>query len=189
MPLAANYAPASAPCFERARPGAQRNRPSRGENCRALLAEGVKEYTPPSVDRDAAELSATAELPEGWHAVSHISGTGEGGLPDNGGITSHRGVLHPDEYVDQNLLQELVERELGFTYEQVRSVYREGRPSAESRELRAQIDARLLALSDAGGSMLHLARAFGWKIDEAGETGGENCRTLERALERARAAA
>jgi hypothetical protein len=101
-------------------------------------------------------------------------------------LTFHRGVLHPDEYVDHAALQEAVERELGFTYEQVRSVYRQGPLSATQRELRGLIDARLLVLSRAGGQMLELGRAFGWGIDDGGK--GDNCRTMERALERARAA-
>lgn len=31
------------------------------------------------------------------------------------GLTAHRGVLHPDDYVDEGTLVTLVEDELGFT--------------------------------------------------------------------------
>jgi hypothetical protein len=87
----------------------------------------------------------------GWHVVSSKGGNREGG------ITAHRGVLHPDEYVDSEALQGQVERELGFTYEQVRSVYRQGPLSATQRGLRARIDARLMAV----GNLTALGRIVG----------------------------
>lgn len=115
-----------------------------------------------------------------WLVVSIKSGDEEGG------VTSHRGVVHPDEYVDGGVLQAMVEEELGFTYGQIRSVYRQGPLSADKRELRGLIDARLLALSLAGGHLLELAKAFGWAIEPADKLGGERCKTMERAIERAR---
>ena len=93
----------------------------------------------------------------------------------------HRGVLRPDEYVDEAALRGLVEQELGFTYEQVRSVYRQGRLSAEQRELRGQIDARVLALSCAGANIALLGRALGFHVNDAGA-----CEALNNALARAR---
>jgi hypothetical protein len=130
----------------------------------------------------ADEAEALGFLREGgWRAVA----VKNNGL-NNGGMTAHRGVLHPDEYVDALALQKMVEAELGFTYEQVRSVYRQGPLSADQRELRGRIDARLLALSHAGGHMLELARAFGWTVKAGGPHGGPSCDTMERALVRAR---
>lgn len=99
----------------------------------------------------------------------------------NGGLTSHRGVLHAEEYVDEALLQEAVERELGFTYDEVRSVYRQGPLSNEQRELRDRIDARLLALSVVGGNMAALGRALGFKTTDA-----TMHRIIKNALARAR---
>src|SRR5581483_4752339 len=97
------------------------------------------------------------------------------------GMTSHRGVLHPDEYVDEQQLRELVARALGFTFEQLEDAYRNGRPTADRARIRAQIDARLLALSRSGGNLTALARALGWEIE-----GNGTCRKIDRALERAR---
>jgi hypothetical protein len=76
-------------------------------------------------------------------------------------MTSHRGVLHPDEHVDTEALRAAVEAELGFTYDDVRAVYRQGRKAVSTLELRARIDARLLELRAAGGNMELLARVTG----------------------------
>lgn len=111
----------------------------------------------------------------GWRVVSIKAGDEEGG------VTSHRGVLHPDEHVDLDVLRGLVERELGFSYEQVRSVYRQGRLSATQRELRGAIDARVLALSLSGGNVAELGRVLGFHVNESGA-----CEALNNALARAR---
>ncbi len=116
----------------------------------------------------------------GWHVVSIKGGDEEGG------ITSHRGVLHPDEYVDHDVLRAAVEAELGFTHDEVHSVYRQGRLSKEQGELRARIDARLLALSRAGANTTLLGRLLGFGV-VAPEHGGR-CPTIVNALARARAA-
>jgi hypothetical protein len=97
-------------------------------------------------------------------------------------------VLHPDEYVDRDALLGLVESELGFSLDDVRAVYRQGRLSDDQRELRGRIDARLLALSRSGANMLELARIFGFSVNAGNGAGGDSCRTLERAIARARAA-
>lgn len=120
-------------------------------------------------------------LDGGWHAVDPTKGYVRGE-----GTTSHRGVLHPDEHVDPDALRTAVESELGFSYDDVRAVFRQGRTTDAQLELRARIDARLLELSRAGGELMPLARAFGWAIQEAHTGGGATCRTLWRALERAR---
>lgn len=91
------------------------------------------------------------------------------------GGTAHRGVLMPGEHVDVSVLRSKVEAGLGFTYAQISAVYSPGRLAASQRQLRARIDARLLALSRAGGNMALLA-----KVLDLSE------KTLDRALARAR---
>ena len=90
------------------------------------------------------------------------------------GMTAHRGTLHPDEYVDENVVRDAAEEVLGFTYEEISSVYKQGPKSPEQRQLRAKIDARLLALSRSGG------------LSKLAEILGLNEKTLDRALARAR---
>lgn len=106
----------------------------------------------------------------GWHTV-------EPGNPErSGGLVAHRGVLHPDEYVDVNVLRAAVEDALGYSYADVSAVYaRGGRLSPEQRQLRDRIDSRLLALSRSGGTMKVLADALDL-----------NEKTIDRALARAR---
>jgi hypothetical protein len=87
---------------------------------------------------------------DGWRVVSPDHG-------DRGGMVAHRGVLHPDEYVDRGAALSEIERRLGFTVEQMRSVYRQGPLSAHQRELRGRIDARLLAVQN----LAALARIVG----------------------------
>lgn len=107
-----------------------------------------------NVDRRASETGARS------HAVNQYT------------------VLHPTEYVDESLLVVLVEDELGFTVEQLHSVYSTGgRIPSDRRELRARIDARLLALSRGGANM-----------DLFGRIIGLNPATLDRALARAKEA-
>jgi hypothetical protein len=94
---------------------------------------------------------------------------------EEGGLVAHRGVLHPDEYVDFFALRAEVEAEFGFSYSEVAMAYRSGRPTVEQRQMREKIDARLLALSRARGNMTEFAKIL--DIDE---------KTLDRALRRAR---
>ena len=103
--------------------------------------------------------------------------TGGFGVIDrtDGGMVAHRGTLHPDEYVDTAVLREAAEASLGFTYAEVTAAYKNGRPTAEERQLREKIDARLLALSRAGGAMTTLAGVLG--LSE---------KAVDRALSRAR---
>jgi hypothetical protein len=109
---------------------------------------------------------------DAWRVVS-----GQwGGWGDRCGLVSHRGVLHPHEYVDMARLVQALEQELGFTLEQLRSVYGTGgRIPSRRLELRDRIDARLLALARSGASM-----------DLFGRVTGLNDSTLDRALARAR---
>lgn len=102
--------------------------------------------------------------------------------PHASGMTGHRGALHPDEHVDPDALRPMVEEALGFTYEDVHSVYRRGRLSDATRELRGRIDARVLALSRSGANVALLGRVLGFHVNEAGA-----CEALNNALARARA--
>jgi hypothetical protein len=61
----------------------------------------------------------------GWSVVS----TARGGS----GMTSHRGVLYPAEYVNMAELVPAVEARLGFTVGELRTVYRQGRKSVARR--------------------------------------------------------
>jgi hypothetical protein len=94
---------------------------------------------------------------------------------EDGGLVAHRGVLHPDEYVDPLALSLAVRAELGVSIFDIGFAYKMGRPTAEQRQLRDEIDSRLLALSRAGGNMTQAAQAFG--ISE---------KTVDRALTRAK---
>lgn len=100
------------------------------------------------------------------------------------GMTAHRGVLHPDEYVSGIELQRLVEAELGFTYAQIRAVYRQGPLSKEQRQLREQIDARLLALRRSGANLTELARSIGFAVKPNGSvTAFDNAVSRAKAVE------
>jgi hypothetical protein len=105
----------------------------------------------------------------------------EGGARD-AGMSTHRGVFHPDEHVDADALRSAVERGLGFTYDDVRAVYRQGRKSDAQLELRGRIDARLLEIESEGGNLAELARAIGLNVrpDEG------DCPAFKHALQRAR---
>jgi hypothetical protein len=116
----------------------------------------------------------------GWSVVDIKNNEDE-----RGGLTTFRGVLHPDEYVDPDVLQALVEEHLGFTYAAIAAAYDiTGRPSAVQTEKRRPIDAALLGLSHSGGNMIELAKALGWAVNKR-EDGSESCRKMERAVARA----
>ncbi len=133
------------------------------EDLEALMSE-----RPDGVEQQPDE----SENLEGFRVVTagNISGY-------DAGMSAHRGTLHPDEYVDPFVLREAAEQQLGFTYADVSAAYKAGRPTAEQRELRDRIDARLLALSREKASLITLAHVL--NLDE---------KTLDRALARAKAA-
>jgi hypothetical protein len=116
-----------------------------------------------------------------WHIVDAKNSEDE-----RGGLTAHRGVLAPEEAVDLDVLRPMVEDALGFTYAEIAAAYREGRPSKDTLQLRARIDARLLELSRSGGNMIELAKALGWPIEVGAR--GERSSKMARALARARQA-
>jgi hypothetical protein len=101
--------------------------------------------------------------------------------PALSGMAAHRGVLHPDDHVDTDALQAMVESEFGFSCEQVHAVYRQGPLTSDQRELRGSIDARVLALSRSGTNLALLGQALGFPVKANG-----NCRAMENALARAR---
>lgn len=94
---------------------------------------------------------------------------------------AHRGVLHPDEHVNEEALRPMLEAELGFTSAEVHSVYRQGPLTAVQRDLRGRIDARLMDLSESGANMAALGRALGLATRADG-----HCRAIANALTRAR---
>lgn len=114
----------------------------------------------------------------GWSMVSIKDGADR-----NGGMTSHRGVIHPGEYVDTDFLARAVAGRLGFPLEDIRAAYKQGRKSGAQTELRSTVDALILEVAETGGLLVELGRALGWEVREDG-----HCRTIENALARARAA-
>ena len=109
---------------------------------------------------------------------------------ERGGVTGQRaGNPNPftsDLDVDEDVLRGVVEETLGFTVEEINAVYPKtaGGLTATQRALRANIDARLLAVSRSGGNMLLLARVLGWTINTVNDK--STCSMMYRALRRAR---
>jgi hypothetical protein len=80
----------------------------------------------------------------GWHAASG---------------SSHHGVLHPDEYVDEGQLMELMEARLGVSLEEARAVLRRrGRFPRALRPVRDPVDAAIARIHADGGNLTQLAR-------------------------------
>lgn len=130
--------------------------------------------------RAEVEQSEGSNVPEALrNPFMHVVSAGGA---DGGGLTAHRGVLQGHEYVDAAALRAAVEDELGYTYDQIRSVYRQGPVTGAKRELRDVIDARMLALRRSGANMVELGRAIGLAVNASG-----NCRALDNAVSRARA--
>lgn len=98
--------------------------------------------------------------------------------PGDMGTRGNRDVLAPDEFVNFDVLQPLVEERLGFTYAEVKRVYGlRGQPSRENVRIRNVLDARILELYDAGANMFKFAEVVGMKQ-----------RTMNRAVARAKGA-
>jgi hypothetical protein len=129
----------------------------------------------------ADEHQAAEFMRSGGWTIVHAKDGSRAGVSSHG--VNQFTVVHPDEHVDHEALRPMVEQELGFSYEQVRSVYRQGRKSATQRELRARIDARLLALSRSGANLALLGGLLGFKVEA-----DSHCEPLDNALARARAA-
>ena len=103
------------------------------------------------------------------------------------GAVAHRGAVHPGEYVDPDVVRAAIEDALGFTTDEIRSVYRQGRLTPDQGELRSRIDARLLALSRRGAKVHAIGRELGFTMTPKPK-GGDECKTIRAALARARAA-
>lgn len=138
----------------------------------AIMAEPPEGFNSPS---DTSEFLANG----GWHAVS-IKDSGEEG----GGLTSHRGAVSEEEFVDPEVMRFSIEARLGFTVEEVHSVYRQGPLSPEQRALRDRIDLRIYEVWHEGGNMVLLGRALGLAIRER----ENDCQALKGAVARAREA-
>lgn len=111
----------------------------------------------------------------GWTLVHNIERRAAETGARSHAVNQHT-VLHPDEYVDEEIVACLVEDELGFTVEQLHSVYcTGGRIPSDRQVLRDALDARLLELSRGGANM-----------DLFGRIAGLNGSTVDRALARAR---
>jgi len=108
---------------------------------------------------------------DGWRVVSGKNA----GWIDRCGLVAHRGITHPDEYVNVVALGREVRRRLGVTWADLDAAYCQGRKSAATLALRDRIDARLLEVAEAGGNMTLLADVL---YLESG--------TIGRALARAR---
>jgi hypothetical protein len=146
---------------------------ARGEDAEATSTR--KSASP--LDGDNAPTGrVAAAFPDGHYTIVHTDWNEGGG--GRGGIRAHRGILHPDEYVDAEALLVLAERALGFTADQVRSVYRRGPLGAAGRALRDRIDDRVAEIYETGGSMAALGRALGLA------TRNGNCDALENAIRR-----
>jgi hypothetical protein len=149
---------------------------------RAALSTRDPEQTERHVSLGVGDAQAREFMSDGgWGIVTIKDGS-------RAGIHAHRGVLRGDEHIDVDAVRRAVEHELGFTIDDVLSVYRQGRMTDSQRELRGHIDARLLALSRSGANMLALARIFGWQVKPGNARGGPACWIMEQALARACAA-
>ncbi len=162
--------------------------PNFGRKVTHVMAEGAPVIGSAPLDKDGmagddfTSPTDPNDVPPWGAGVGIIDtsrGTSKGGSYGAGdmGMTSHRGILHPDEYIDFFALRAQVESEFGHSYEAIASAYKVGRPTAEARQTRDEIDAQVLALSRAGGNMAEFAVAVG--LSE---------KTVDRALARARAA-
>lgn len=74
---------------------------------------------------------------------------------------SHRGVLHPSEYVDTEEMQRQLEAEFGYTLTEVREAFAPGPLPARLRERRDHLDQVMRQIKESGGNMTQLARYLG----------------------------
>lgn len=123
------------------------------------------------------EATVASSTPEASNLGAHIVRVG-----------THRGILHPDEFVDEVTLTPLLEKKLGFTMSQINRAWppgsRGGRPPSQVRELRDRISVRLAEVADRGGNMVELGSRLGWSVRRS--TGGRVCDRMTAALARGR---
>ncbi len=126
----------------------------------------AERVSPTGTHRVSLDTNPLQDLHGGW-GVKH---PGHGGTRGNPGGA----VVHPDEYVDTDLLRAMALDEFGYTAEQVAAVYHTKKIKSDLTQLRADMDARILGLRRAGANMYQFADAV-----------GINQRTMNRALVRA----
>jgi hypothetical protein len=87
---------------------------------------------------------------------------------DRGGLTIHRGILHPDEYVDAVIFQVQIEQRLHCSLDEFERWYgrrARGRPRHSDIEqrtfIRERVDPVLLGVVEDGGHVEWLARVLG----------------------------
>lgn len=97
------------------------------------------------------------------------------------GMTAHRGVLHPDEYVDLGSLTFALEMRLGFSVERVQFLYSKPNPSAKDIPDKMKLEDLFLELDEAGGNMKLLATLLGLPVRADG-----TCFPMSRGIARAR---
>lgn len=97
------------------------------------------------------------------------------------GMTAHRGVLHPDEYVDLEALVFALEMRLGFSIERVQFLYSKPNPSTKDIPDKMRLEDLFLELDEAGGNMKLLATLLGLTVRADG-----TCFPMSRGIARAR---
>lgn len=88
-----------------------------------------------------------------------IAHEGEGGT--RGNPRTNDAILGEDEFVDEGLLRRMVEEELGFDLDLVRTIYSSKYLSPDLRATRTSIDARILELYESGANMNAFSRVTG----------------------------
>lgn len=124
-----------------------------------------EEGKPPSAAVSTEDMVASEFLSDdntvAWSLVNTRRGTGPGGTQD-AGMTSHRGVLHPDEHVNAEVLYRELERSLGISLQEFDAAYRSrGKPTTEIMATREKMDQVFLEVVEAGGNVEELAKILG----------------------------
>ena len=98
-----------------------------------------------------------SQLPEGGYTVINPSAGGE-----RAGTRAHRGVLHEGEHVDHERLIEMLEDELGFSFDEARLAFD---PLAYAEEVPNYylIRDKMVEIHEAGGNISLLADVLGIK--------------------------
>lgn len=98
------------------------------------------------------------------------------------GMCAHRGILHPDDYWDEQEVLNRIQIQLGAKITHIQRIYGPGGLTAEDKKFRHDMDALFLKLAEAGGNMSLLGGLLGFTVRPEG-----GCRTMINALKRARA--
>lgn len=97
------------------------------------------------------------------------------------GMTAHRGILQPEEYVDKEAVVFALEQRLGYKAEEVQFLYSKPNPSKKDLPRKDKLEDIFLELEEAGGNMSLLAALLGLQVRADG-----TCFTMARAIKRAR---